>query len=88
MNIIDYIPFGRENAVSRRTLEVLTGKPDSVNINLIAIARRQTPILNLQNGDGYFRPMPENIPLVLNYIKQETSRLKSIGWQAAREFVR
>ncbi len=90
MDILNYIPYGKENAIDRKTLSMLTGLNDRVNRELIAIARRKTPILNLQNGDGYFRPLPEDKPLVQEYVKQEESRLKSIGWslKAARQFVR
>lgn len=90
MDILDYIPYGKENAIDRKTLEMLTGKPDRINRELISIARRKTPILNLQNGTGYFRPLPEEKELVEEYVRQEESRLKSIGWslKAARQFVR
>ncbi len=90
MDILDYIPFGKENAIDRKTLEMLTGKPDRINRELISIARRKTPILNLQNGNGYFRPLPEEKGLVVNFVRQEERRLKSIGWslKSARAFVR
>lgn len=47
------------------------------------------PILNMQNGDGYFIPDMndlEDVRLLAKYVRQEESRLKSIGWslKAAR----
>ena len=71
IKIVDYIPFGKENAISRQQLERVTGLSD----------RRNTVILNLSNGKGYFQPIQgEEDDLVVKYFKQEDSRLKRIGW--------
>lgn len=80
MNIIDYIPFGRENAVTRTQLRIVTGLTDRKIRDLIADARRDTVILNMQDGKGYFQPNPDEINLVQAFEKQEEARLKSIGW--------
>lgn len=54
MNISDYIPFGKDNAISRKKLEKVTGLSDRDIREEIAMARRNTVILNLSNGQGYF----------------------------------
>lgn len=59
MDIVDYIPFGRENAVTRAQLRSRTGIDDRTIRDMIADARRDTVILNMQDGKGYFRPLPE-----------------------------
>ena len=50
-------------------------------------------ILNLSNGNGYFKPDindPVDRKLLIRYVRQEESRLKSIGWalKAARKLLR
>lgn len=90
MDIVDYIPFGRENAVTRAQLRSRTGIDDRTIRDMIANARRDTVILNMQDGKGYFRPLPEERHLVEAYAKQETARLKSIGWslKATRQMLK
>ena len=90
MDIVDYIPFGRENAVTRAQLRSRTGIDDRTIRDMIADARRDTVILNMQDGKGYFRPLPEERHLVEAYVKQETARLKSIGWslKATRQMLK
>ena len=90
MDIVDYIPFGRENAVTRTQLRIMTGLNDRKIRDKISEARRDTVILNMQDGNGYFRPLPEERHLVEAYDKQETARLKSIGWslKATRQMLK
>lgn len=90
MNISDYIPFGKDNAISRKKLEKVTGLSDRDIREEIAMARRNTVILNLSNGQGYFPIEGEEDELVIKYYKQESSRLKRIGWSllATRKRVR
>ena len=78
MNIIDFIPFGKENAITREQLSAKTGRKDRVNRELISKERRDHAIVNLQNGAGYYRPTRRDE--VALYVKQEEARLKSIGW--------
>ena len=81
IKIVDYIPFGKENAISRQQLERVTGLSDRDVREAISMARRNTVILNLSNGKGYFQPIQgEEDDLVVKYFKQEDSRLKRIGW--------
>ena len=56
MSILDYIPYGEENAISREDLKQITGLTDRQMRKKIEIARETTPILNFQGGKGYFIP--------------------------------
>ena len=81
MNIVDYIPFGKENAISRKRLSQITGLKDRDLREAISKARRETVIINLSNGQGYFQPIKgKEDNLVVKYFNQENSRLKRIGW--------
>jgi hypothetical protein len=79
MNIIDYIPCGKDNAISRRMLCDITGLPDRMMRHEIERARKQYAILNSQDGSGYFLPSVEEKPLVERWIRQERHRSKQIG---------
>ena len=83
MDILEFIPTGSENAVTRGYLCVATGLTDRKVRILIHEARRKIPILNLQNSRGYFIPdmnSEYDKRLLVRYVRQEESRLKSIGW--------
>ncbi len=55
-SIVDYIPVGRENAVTRRQLCELTGMRDRALRNAIEDARQSGEIIiNAQDGRGYYR---------------------------------
>lgn len=89
-DILDYIPTGHANAVTRAYLCSVTGLDDRTVRYAISQARREMPILNMQDGSGYFIPdmnLLEEQLLLKRYVQQETSRLKSIGWslKAARK---
>ena len=60
LNILDYIKIGRENAITRSELSKQIGISDRQVRDLIHYARRDTPILNMQDGKGYFIPDMEN----------------------------
>ena len=77
MDIVDYIPFGRENAVTRAQLRIVTGLNDRQIREQISQARRDTVILNMQDGNGYYRPLPEEIKYVKAHERQESARIKS-----------
>lgn len=83
LDIKEYIPVGSDNAVSRAYLVQVTGLSDRIVRREIHKARRDTPILNLQNGSGYYRPdmdTGKDRDSLVRYVRQEESRLKSIGW--------
>ncbi len=78
MNIIDYIPEGKDNAITRETLCELTGLKDRVVREAISQTRRDTAIINNQDGRGYYKP--SNKEEIERYIQQESARAKSIFW--------
>ena len=89
MNIIDFIPFGKENAITRDQLKAMTGLGDRKVRNMINKERRYYPIINIQDGDGYFRPTQEEKDYVRKWIKQEMRRAKSSFWslRGAKQFL-
>ncbi|MBQ6264919.1 MAG: hypothetical protein IJK60_05660 [Clostridia bacterium] len=76
MNILDYIPTGHANAISRRKLTELTGLNDRRNRNLIMKEKMQGAlILNMEDGKGYFKPdLPAEIDLVRKAFDKESGR--------------
>lgn len=85
MNLLDFIPYGKENAVSRSQLCKLTGLTDRKVREQISQLRRTHVIINDQSGHGYYRTTDR--AEIERYVRQETARLKSIGWslKAARK---
>ena len=80
MNIIDFIPFGHENAVGRKYLSSMTGLSDRKVRDMIENeSNREHPILNLQDGKGYFQPSEKEAYLVRIYIAQESRRMRKIS---------
>lgn len=55
-DIMKYIPYGKENAISRDDLAIKVGCSDRIMRDLISKARKKTVIINIQNGSGYYRP--------------------------------
>ena len=88
-DILDYIPFGIECAISRHDLRQITGLNDREMRKMIRLARERAPILNLQQGNGYFRPTPDEMNLVDKWMSQEKRRAKSVfrGVRAAKKFL-
>lgn len=89
-DIMNYIKVGKENAITRKELCALTGMEDRAIREHISQARRFVPIINLQDGSGYFIPNLEKadeISELKHFVAQEEKRLKSIGWSlyAARK---
>ena len=82
MRIIDYIPTGHNNAVTRETLRSLTRLNDRKIRDLIAEANKSAPddvlIINLQDGMRYFRPAPDEDYLVRVWRMQEKARGLSV----------
>lgn len=75
MKIIDYIPVGHKNAVTRKQLVILTGLSDRKIRNMIQEeCNREHPILNMQDGKGYFQPAYDEMHLVRLYRAQENHR--------------
>ncbi len=78
INIVEYIPTGEKNAVSRAYLRAATGLTDRTVRSLIEAARRKQPILNFQGGGGYFLPAENEGHLVEKWRRQEMHRAGTI----------
>lgn len=78
MNILDYIPTGHKNAVSRRWLQTATRLNDRKIRDMISAVNTggedNELIINLQDGKGYFQPAENEKNLVRNWIAIESSR--------------
>lgn len=86
MDIVDFIPRGEGNAISRRSLTRFTGKTDREVRYMIAKARREVPILSF--GNGYFIPTEQERDKARRWYRQEAKRARSIFYaaKAAKEF--
>lgn len=82
MKIEDYIPYGHENGVTRKQLARLfedQGKdPDRKAREAIQKARKRVAILNFGDKKGYFRPLPEEKDLVLQWKRGQLKRAEEI----------
>ena len=78
-DILNYIPVGSENAIKRKWLCFVTKLIDRTMRNLLHDARKKIPIINLQNGKGYFIPdmnKENDRNLLIRWVRQEQSRIK------------
>lgn len=89
MDLLDMIPFGHDNAVTREELKRRTGLPDRVMRAKITALREEVPIINLQDGCGYFRPLPHEFCLVRLWMAQTRSRARecSLSMQGASKWL-
>ena len=79
MTIIDYIPTGRENAISRKELPKVSNiNDDRITRNEVEAARANYAILNMQDGKGYFRPTAEERDLAVRWKRQTEARIRSL----------
>lgn len=82
MNIVEYIPKGHKNAISRNDLCRQTGLSDRLIRALIEEARRETIIISNNDGSGYWlfpeNPTEQEKEMLRRYVKQQESRAKSI----------
>ena len=88
-SIVDLIPVGRENAIKRKALVALCVHHKLINEKisdsakdrhmraLVEAARRDFTILNLSNGEGYYRVSRADLQDLQRYIRQEENRAKS-----------
>ena len=83
MNIINFIPTGHKNAITRYALQTVTHLGDRKIRELIAeVNANDNPgelIINLQDGKGYFRPAPGEDDLVRIWQATERSRGASVN---------
>lgn len=87
VSIIDLIPVGRENAISRKILTekcVAAGLIDKNAVDkdrsmrkLVEKARIDYTILNISDGNGYYRVSREDLQDLQRYIRQEDNRAKA-----------
>ena len=76
-SITDYIPIGKENAVTRAHLRAVTGLPDRKIREEIEQARRKGAIIiNAQDGAGYYQS--EDIKDIAKQYRQNERRALSI----------
>lgn len=88
ITIADLIPIGRENAISRKMLVALCVDQGLVTPTikdkdramrlLIQHDRTDYTILNLSDGDGYYRPSAADLLYLQQYIRQEEKRAKAV----------
>ena len=72
--IIDAVPYGHDNAVTREELSRRTGLSNRALRD--GINKGEELIINLQDGKGYFRPLPEEAYLVEGWIRLMRSRIR------------
>lgn len=84
MEFYELIPVGRDNAISR---QLLTQKamfyglidkdckdPDRMMRRLVEKTRIDFTVLNLSDGNGYYRPSHDDLLDLRRYIRQEEKR--------------
>lgn len=74
--LLPYIGTGRENATRRIFLRSMSGMKDRVMRNSIALLREKYPILNFQNGEGYY--LSYDPAELAQYRNQEMHRIQNI----------
>lgn len=85
ITIIDLIPTGRENAISRDYLVTLCVQHGLVKENLkdkdramrdlVGEVRKEYVVLNLSDGNGYYRPTLKEFLDLQRHIRQIRSRI-------------
>ena len=78
MNILEYIPKGRKNAISRRQLAIRTGITDRKLRRYIQEAKLTNVIASTDDGSGYFIPEENDYNEVLAYRRREKAKALSI----------
>lgn len=76
INVVNFIPVGHENAISRRELCRKTGLTDRKLREEISKARETTCICNMSDGAGYY--IPREVQEIDRFINQEKARARSI----------
>lgn len=89
IDILKFIPFGKENAISRTSLCTATGLNDRSMRENINRARKRAVVINLSDGSGYYRPTDDDIAEVIKFKKQEENRAKDVfsNLQPVRKFL-
>ena len=75
-NITEYIPKGRKNAISRKSLSACTGLPDRQVRRLIAEARANgEPIVGSPTGGYYLAETEADVNLLLGELYSRMGKL-------------
>lgn len=78
--ILQHIPVGYENAITRKDLCKRAGVSDRIMRKMIELACESgCVILNLQDGKGYFQPAEDELNLVYATRNIEESRMEHIA---------
>lgn len=76
MSIIDYIPKGKENKISRESLVLCTGLPDRSVRRLISTARAEGhAIVGDPNGGYYMAETEADVNLLLGELASRMGKL-------------
>ena len=79
MSIIDIIPFGAENAITRAELAAKSGMSDRrMRLEIQRERANGELILNSQDGRGYFRGTANDLDALHRQYKQDTARAMAI----------
>jgi len=90
VTIVDLLPIGREDAISRSLLIAKCSEHGLINPDnseeqkdremrrLLEQARLDYTILNLSNWKGYYRPSSDDLLDLQRYIRQEEKRAKAV----------
>ena len=72
--VSEYIPEGHKNAIKREDLRILTGLDDRTLRD--QINKSDELIINMGDGEGYFKPSPEDYHLVIMWERTFWKRIK------------
>lgn len=78
MDIINYIPQGHQNAITRKELSNITHTCDRDTRKAIEFARKDNTICNLSDANGYFIPLHNGDLSARAYVNQEINRIISL----------
>lgn len=81
MNIIDYIPQGKENKISRESLSMCTNLPDRSVRRLISEARAKGhAIVGDPEGGYYMAENEDDVNLLLAELRSRINKLHKCYW--------
>lgn len=79
LDILTYLNTGSKHAIKRKWLCYKTKLSDRSMRDMLHEARKTIPVINLQNGKGYFIPdmnLDSDRNMLVRWVKQEQSRIK------------
>ena len=90
INIVDYIPVGRENGLRANELASMLSITTRDVRRMISQARGKHVIINMQDGNGYFIPAENETYVVGEWFNQETRRIRKTteATKGARDFLK